>query len=72
MGQNLSPKWHVAKGSTFYGFLRKSVIKGSEGFTVLHTGGVEVGSSNLPGPTIFTLVFRGPNAFLRFSFYSMC
>ena len=40
----------VAKGSnggTFIRFPRKSVVKGSEGFAVLHTGGVEVASSNL-------------------------
>ena len=56
----------VAKGSnggTFFKFPRKSVVKGGEGFAMLHTGGVEVASSNLAGPTIFTFVFQGSNAF---------
>jgi hypothetical protein len=49
----------VAKGSnggTFIRFPRKSVVKGSERFAVLHTGGVEVASSNLAGPTILSTV----------------
>jgi hypothetical protein len=39
------------------------VVKGSEGFAVLHTGGVEVASSNLAGPTIFPPVFPSSHAF---------